>query len=410
MRLLLRLLILLILVTMPATCAAQTDMSTIFIATDLHFISPELTDHGAYFTGMIASGDGKVVHYIDELTDAFCDQVIAARPDCLILSGDLTFNGAKKSHEDLADKLRRVDQAGVPVYVLPGNHDVYCYAAAQFSQDSYTLVQGTTSEDFAAIYHDLGFDEAISRDPHSLSYIAEPVPGVRILMLDVNTQFMRGAVAQNTFSWLDHVLAQAQADGAKVIAVSHQNLYAHSSLLYEGYVIANASMLESRYKKHGVAVNLSGHLHMQHTIAGAGKTPEIATSSLAVSPCQYGVIGIAGGAASYHTQTVEVSTWAKQNGKLDGNLLNFRQYAAGFFAITAIKQAAAQLKGDPDSSAMATWLANLNAAYFSGRMDTVDPTHEFALRWQTGDTFFGRYVKSILSEELRDHTRLTFPL
>ena len=410
MRFLFRLLMLLLLTTMPALSAAETDMHTLWIATDLHYISPALTDHGAYFTSMVAAGDGKVVHYIDELTDAFCDQVIAAKPDCLILSGDLTFNGAKKSHEDLAQKLRRVDQAGVPVYVLPGNHDLYCYAAASFSGDSYTLVDSVTSEGFAEIYHDLGFDAALSRDPYSLSYIAEPVPGVRILMLDVNTQFLKGAVAQNTFSWLNQVLEKAQTDGAKVIAVSHQNLYAHSSLLYNGYVIANASLLESRYKKYGVAANLSGHLHMQHTITGEGRIPEIATSSLAVSPCQYGVIDIAGSTASYRTQTVDVSAWAKQNGKTDANLLNFRQYAAGFFAVTAIKQAAAQLKGDPDSSEMATWLANLNAAYFSGRMDTVDPEHEFALRWQAGNTFFGSYVRSILSEELRDHTHVVFPL
>ncbi|MBQ7886780.1 MAG: metallophosphoesterase [Clostridia bacterium] len=402
--------VLLIFLVLLPLGALASDAPTLFVASDLHYISPTLTDHGEYFTRMIENGDGKLVHYAEELTDAFVQEVIAQQPDCLILSGDLTFNGAKKSHEDLAAKLRLIDESGVPVYVLPGNHDVYCYAAASFSGDGYALAEGTTSEDFAAIYHDLGFDEALSRDPYSLSYIAEPAPGVRVLMLDVNTQFMPGAVAQNTFSWLEKVLAKAQEDGAKVIAVSHQNLYAHSSLLYEGYVIPNAAMLHSRYEKYGVAVNLSGHLHMQHTITGEGKTPEIATSALSVSPCQYGVIEIGEDQASYRTQSVDVSAWAAANGKTDANLLNFRQYAAGFFAVTAISQAAAQLEGESDPSAMATWLANLNSAYFSGRMDTVDPTSEYALRWQQSDTFFGQYVKSILSEPLANHTQLTFPL
>ena len=391
-------------------CALAGASPTLFIATDLHYISPDLTDHGEYFTRMIAGGDGKMVHYCEEITDAFVQDVIAQQPDCLILSGDLTFNGAKKSHEDLAAKLRLIDQSGVPVYVLPGNHDVYRYAAATFSGNSYSLVQGTTSEDFASIYHDLGFDDAVSRDPYSLSYIAEPVPGIWILMLDVNTQFMPGAVAQNTFSWLDKVLAKAQETGKHVIAVSHQNLYAHSSLLYEGYVIPNASMLHSRYEKYGVAVNLSGHLHMQHTLAPQDKTPEIATSALSVSPCQYGVIEMGEDQASYRTQRVNVEVWAKANGITDENLLNFPQYAAGFFALTSIGQAAAQLDSESDPSAMATWLANLNSAYFSGRMDTVDPANEFAIRWQESDTFFGRYVKSILSESLRDHTQFSFPL
>lgn len=382
---------------------------TIFIATDPHFISPSLTDYGPYFMRMIESGDGKMVHYSNELTDAFVQQVIEKKPDCLILSGDLTFNGAKKSHEDITAKLRRIDESGVPVLVLPGNHDLYCYAAAQFSEDSFTLTERISSDEFAALYHDLGFDEAISRDPYSLSYMAEPISGVRILMLDTNTQFMEGIVAQNTFAWLDSVLSRAQQDGAKVIAVSHQNLYAHSSLLHEGYVILNASMLESRYEKYGVCVNLSGHLHMQHTVSPEGKTPEIATSSLAVSPCQYGVIALEDGQAQYRTEVVNVSSWAAENGITDPNLLNFREYAVGFFAITAIRQSAAQLANDPDPSAMATWLANLNAAYFSGRMDTIAPSSEYALRWQQSDTFFGRYVHSILSEPLRDHTNLSFP-
>lgn len=407
MRLLLSLLLLLMLA--PASALGESDMPTLCIATDLHYISPSLTDHGAYFTRMIESGDGKMVHYIDELTDAFCDQVIARRPDCLILSGDLTFNGAKQSHLDLSQRLRRIDQNGIPVLVLPGNHDLYCYAAASFSGDSYTRVESITAEEFKTIYHDLGFDMAISRDPYSLSYVAEPIPGVRILMLDTNTRFMEGAVAQNTFSWLDAMLADAAKCGAKLIAVSHQNLYAHSSLLYQGYVITNASMLESRYADHGVLVNLSGHLHMQHTLAPQNKTPEIATSSLAVSPCQYGLLELGSDAAFYRTEPVDVGAWASKHGKTDARLLNFRQYAAGFFAITGVRQAAAQLSGESDAGEMATWLANLNAAYFSGRMDTVDPGSEYAARWQDSDTFFGRYVRSILSEPLHNHTKMTIP-
>jgi len=389
---------------LPCAAGAEDASYTLFVATDTHFISPSLTDHGEYFTNMIEAGDGKMMMYIDELTDAFFAEVIAAKPDALILSGDLTFNGAKKSHEELAEKLRRVDQAGVPVFVLPGNHDLYCYAAARFEGDSYTRVENVTSEEFARIYHDLGFDEALSRDPYSLSYIAEPVPGIRLLMLDTNIQNMECAVAQNTFMWLEWELARAKDAGAKVIAVSHQNLYAHSNLLYRGYVITNAAMLKSLYKQYGVSVNLSGHLHIQHTMTGEDGPPEIATSSLAVSPCQYGVIDLQNDLAQYHTKQVDVSRWAQENGKTDENLLRFREYAASFFAGTASTQSGR----DPD--AQAAWLTGLNAAYFSGRMDTIDAASPYAALWQEGDSFFSQYVRSILAEEPRDHTTLTFPL
>ena len=60
---------------MPAALADEGH--TLLIATDLHYISPALTDHGAYFTRMLENADGKVTAYIDELTDAFLQEVIA---------------------------------------------------------------------------------------------------------------------------------------------------------------------------------------------------------------------------------------------------------------------------------------------------------------------------------------------
>lgn len=409
MRLLLTLLMLMT-ALLPAAHAEANDMYTLFLATDLHFISPALTDHGAYFTNMVDSADGKMTSYVNELTDAFIAQVIDKKPDALVLSGDLTFNGARKSHEDLAGKLQAVREAGIPVYVIPGNHDLYRYSAASFSGDGYTRVDSVTAEEFAEIYRDFGFDAALSRDPYSLSYAAELMPGVRLVMLDVNTQSMQGAATHSALSWVERELQAAHSAGEKIIAVSHQNLFAHSSLLSKGYVIENASLLLSYYERYGVAINLSGHLHMQHTAQSENGLPEIATSSLSVSPCQYGVIEIEGGTAQYHTETVDVAAWAKATGQTDENLLHFSEYAADYFAATAVRQALAQLGDDPDADAMAAWLSELNAAYFSGRMDTVDPANEYAARWTAGDSFFARYVLSILSEELKDHTKLRFSL
>lgn len=94
----------------------------ILLATDLHYLSPELNDHGACFEKTILNGDGKALAYIDELTDAFVEQVIREKPAALILSGDLTLNGEKQSHLDLAQKLRSITDCGIPVLVLPGNH------------------------------------------------------------------------------------------------------------------------------------------------------------------------------------------------------------------------------------------------------------------------------------------------
>lgn len=388
---------------------AQEDF-TLITATDLHFISPELTDGGAYFTAMIESADGKMTHYSAEIADAFVAQVIRRKPDALVLTGDLTFNGAKQSHEELAAKLQPVLEAGIPVYVMPGNHDLNSRIAASFSGSGYTIVPSVNAGEFEAIYRDFGFSSAISRDANSLSYIAQLRPGLRLLMLDVNTPETPGAIRQSTLAWLWEEMAKAQRAGDKVIAASHQNLYAHSSLLSQGYVIANAQSLERVFSQHDVLINLSGHMHMQHTIRGEGITPEAATSSLSVSPCQYGVVTIGRNAGSYHTEITDVSAWAKENGVTDPNLLHFDVYADAFFRLLAQRQALASLGDRDDAQAMADCLTDINAAYFSGRLDTLSPDPDLIAGWVDTQSFFGLYIDSILKEIGIDHTRFTFPI
>ena len=87
--------------TLPLPALSEQKDLTLVLATDLHYISPELTDNGPYFTRMFENADGKVMTKIEPLTEAFVEEMIAMKPDALILSGDLTFNGAKQSHEDL---------------------------------------------------------------------------------------------------------------------------------------------------------------------------------------------------------------------------------------------------------------------------------------------------------------------
>lgn len=271
----------LLLVPVLALCEPR---AVLFTATDLHYIAPTLTDNGALFTDLIEQGDGKVMAYSDALIEAFVAQVIAEKPDALILSGDLTFNGARESHEALSLRLARVRDAGIPVFVLPGNHDLNSSSAARFEGDGYTRVDGVTAGEFAALYHAFGFDGALSRDADSLSYVAALSDDLRLLMLDVNTSAAPNAVLKGTLSWARRQLMQAQADGCRVVAVSHQNLIDHSGLLSSGFTIRNADALRRLYAVSPVLCNLSGHIHLQHMGQTDSGLWDIATSSLAVSP------------------------------------------------------------------------------------------------------------------------------
>ena len=81
-------------------------------------------DGGEAFQLFVERSDGKVIRYLPQLLEAFLDEVIEEKPAALVLSGDITMNGEKVNHQELADRLKRVQDAGVQVLVIPGNHDI----------------------------------------------------------------------------------------------------------------------------------------------------------------------------------------------------------------------------------------------------------------------------------------------
>lgn len=368
------------------------------IATDLHYLAPQLYDNGALYTQMIENADGKTMKYIEELTEAFVCQIIESAPDALILSGDLSFNGERDSHILLAEKLRRVEAAGIPVLVIPGNHDLDSAKASAFSGDSYYGVDSVNKREFEEIYADLGFREALSRDGDSLSYIAEVTPELRVLMVDVNTQDEPGFLDESTLNWIDVQLRLATEAGAKVVAVSHQNLFQHNSLFRGGFVIGNGRLLGALFEKYGVICNLSGHMHIQHISQIESGLTEIATSSLAVTPNQYGLLCLSENQAYYCTEAVDVDAWAAELGLDNPELLNFREYAAQFFWDSSYRKAMARLGQGRGADALARAYSDINLAYFAGRMDTVNCGADTLTRWKNRDKFTYEYIRSMCAD------------
>ena len=377
---------------------------TLAVATDLHYLSPRLYDNGELYTKMIENSDGKTMKYIEELTEAFICQIIESAPDALILSGDLSFNGERDSHIELAEKLRRVEDAGIPVLVIPGNHDLDNSKAYAYTGDSYHSVDSVGRDAFAEIYAELGYSRALSRDEDSLSYIAEITPDLRILMVDVNTQEEPGFLDESSLNWIDEQLRQASEDGAKVVAVSHQNLFQHNSMFRGGFVIGNGRLLGALFEKYGVICNLSGHMHVQHISRIESGLTEIATSSLAVTPNQYGLLVLTGNQAYYRTETVDVEAWAAKQGLDNPELLNFRDYAADFFWNSSYRKVVGRLGQGLGAEALAIAYSDLNLAYFAGRLDTVDCGADVFKHWMYRGDFTGEYIRSMCADRGNNFT------
>ena len=105
----------------------------IVVMTDIHYLAESLTDEGDMFQSMVEHGDGKLTNYVWEITDADFEEIQLLNPDVLIISGDLSLQGEKKSHEELAGKLDALERAGITVVVIPGNHDINNPSAAVIS-------------------------------------------------------------------------------------------------------------------------------------------------------------------------------------------------------------------------------------------------------------------------------------
>ncbi len=392
--------------------AAQADDGSfrVVIGTDLHYIAPALTDHGACFTALTENSDGKLMRYIEEIIDAFLAEVLREKPDALLLTGDLTFNGAVRSHEALAEKLRALEAAGVPVLVLTGNHDLDNMNAAAFSGGSFTRVESADSGDFRRIYREFGFDEAISVDPDSLSYVYALKPGMWVLMLDFNTRHDPCGISEESLRWVRAQLDAVREAGALVLAAGHQNLY-QQTMFHAGYVIAGAEELSALFRAYGVPLYLSGHLHCQHWMHVDGLT-EIAGSALSVSPCQYGLLESEAGSLRYEARATDISAWAWENGRTNPALLDFAAWAADCFDSRTRSQVIDMLALFPYTSEelrlLTEHMVEVNRAYFSGDLSAaadLDPDGSLFSLWERYPSPYLAYLSSIRPEFGTDYRR-----
>lgn len=376
----------------------------VIVATDLHYISSSLTDNGEYYQRVLAAGDSKFMPYIEEITDAFFDEVVTEKPDALLLTGDLTFNGAMASHEDLAQKLHTLKDAGIPVFVQTGNHDVYSTRAAKFEGDSFTRIPSASTKSFRDVYADFGWNEAISCDSDSLSYVVQLKENTRVLMLDLNTVHDFCGISWRTLSWVEEQLKDAQEAHMSVLAAGHQNIFQHS-VFRKGYVISNADKLISLFRKYNVPLYLSGHMHIQHVMEQDGLT-EIATSALCSYPCQYGIVSLRADQISYRTKRLDMAAWAEKEGRTDPVFQNFQDAAAAYMT------AHISSSGSPDNvesevwNEMSAYFQNLNLAYFSGNLTELpdmDPNGRLADLWMGRNESTALYIQSIQKDIGRNY-------
>ena len=353
---------------------------TLFHATDMHYLSQQLTDNSDAFVQMLLDGDGKMTHYSEEICNAFVEDVINQKPDAVLISGDITFNGENLSHQDFVLKLKKIEEAGIDVLAIPGNHDVEYPFSRGYEGDYSYKTDYTTEADFAEYYKDFGPDIAYTKSPDGLSYIAKLGKDIYVAAIYTPQSFLSGAIAaeEETLSWLDTELGKLD-ENAKVVTLTHQNIVNHypDEAFSMKYTITNNEELVEIYDRHNVALNLSGHIHLQSIAQTQSGITDIATSSLTIRECQYGVLRITPEKMFYNTAKTDVQGWAAANGITDENFAEFDRFNDDFYFTSAYAKAAASLEEEKltaeEKDALAALWANFNVHYFAGTLNEFYP-------------------------------------
>ena len=364
----------------------------IMAASDLHYLSRQLYDpQSAVFEKLMSTNDGKLSEKTDEILDALKEAALREKPDVLVLCGDLTFNGELVSLNEVAQSLQKVEEAGIPVLVTTGNHDIAYRMAMSYFGDEPEYTQSISSNTFADVMGAYGYSEALYRDETTLSYMYALNDACWMLVLDANSTQSPCAIPGDTLKWMDEVLTKAQEAGADVIVMSHQNILIQSQMMYMGYVLNTHDAVESILRSHGVFLCLSGHSHLQHTAEKDGFF-DVCNESVCIWPLQYGLFDVD---LSKRTFAHELKT-----------LGIFQQEAYDVFAKTVLRMTDANVKeavDDPQlQQKMTDYAIKMNAAYFSGNVQKVRELAGEKGRelWETygTDSFWSLYLKSIIEE------------
>ena len=280
------------------------------VISDLHVMAPELlVKDGDAFEAYL-NRDRKMLRESLEILDTLVTDIIDQNPQLVLVTGDLTKDGERASHQQVSIRLQRLVDAGIQVLVVPGNHDINNPDARFFDGDITTPADTIMRPEFAQLYRHMGYDGHSRRDPDSLSYCRDITDNLTILAIDacmdrLNTFISRGDARDHcktngnleasSQQWLIDQASAATAAGRKVIAMMHHHLVPHFHMedtLAAPYMVDSAGQLCQRLVQAGVHVVFTGHLHISdisQTKVRDDEMVEVATAAAVGYPCQWRV-------------------------------------------------------------------------------------------------------------------------
>lgn len=287
------------------------------VVSDVHLMAPELLkSDGKAFQDYLSS-DRKLLGESVEIMDSITNRLLAEHPKVLLVTGDLTKDGENVSHQYLVDHfLSKLRRSGVRVFVVPGNHDVNNPHAVVFDGDKTRRTTTVSPSEFASVYADYGYRQALARDAASLSYVAQLASGLRLIAIDAckyeendfdkNICVTGGRIKPATQRFIREQADAAKKAGCKVVVMMHHGVVPHFSaqpVVLPEYLVDDYPAVGRMLRDCGADVVFTGHFHSQD-IARDSTVTDVETGSLVSYPHPYRVIEVSGDKMSVTTHNL----------------------------------------------------------------------------------------------------------
>jgi predicted phosphodiesterase len=275
--------------------AAQTE-AKFGIISDPHIYDLSLGTTGEAFQEALDS-DRKMFLESVEILETIVADLLTEELDFVLVPGDLTKDGERICHEKFRSIMMPLRDAGIPVYVVPGNHDINNSHAYSYSGSIEASVPNVSPAEFEEIYEDFGFGAAIYKDSNSLSYIAEVADNVWLFAIDsCKYGHTAGEITEAAQQWIKDMLAQASAEGKLVFGMLHHGMTPHFALqpmMFGEYVIDDYEAVGKTLADAGLNLFFTGHFHAQDIAVKefeASTLYDVETGSSVTAPSPYRVV------------------------------------------------------------------------------------------------------------------------
>ncbi|MCL2299512.1 MAG: metallophosphoesterase, partial [Firmicutes bacterium] len=217
----------------------------------------------------------------------------------LLVPGDMTRDGEYEGHVRVARLLRDFERdTGIPVAVVPGNHDVSKGNAADYSSGKREQARNLSPDEFLSLYAKLGYDlPNCERMPGTLSYAADLGKRYRLIAFDDYRHALVGAEkpAQEALqAWVVGQCEKAKAAGKTIVGLGHHTLgeqLGGQEALMDNFAMVYPRGVGEAFADAGMHFYLSGHLHLSEIAVLVSDRGEplydITTASTASFPGDY---------------------------------------------------------------------------------------------------------------------------